>query len=76
MPLWSSGLIIAILGPSIAFISGSIFVRVDKSMGGDGVGGALGAAFIGLVIVGNGLILIIGIITKIKSILSQRNLNQ
>ncbi|NHC42731.1 ABC transporter permease [Bacillus sp. MM2020_1] len=77
MPLWGSGLIITILGPIIAFISGSIFVRLDKSMGGDGVGGAFGAAFIGLVIVGNGLLyLIIGIISKIKSILSKRNLNQ
>lgn len=77
MPLWGSGLIIGILGPIIAFISGSIFVSIDDSMEDEFVGGALAAAFIGLVIAGNGLIyLIIGIIIKIKSFLSQQNLNQ
>ena len=77
MPLWGSGLIIGILGPIISLISGSYFVSADKSMGGDGVGGAFGAAIIGLVIVGNGLIyFIVGIISKIKSFLSQRNINQ
>jgi hypothetical protein len=76
MPLWGSGFIIGISGPIIAFISGSIFVKIDHSMGGDGVGGAFGGAFIGLVIVGNGILyLIIGIILVIKNFFKQRNLN-
>ncbi|WP_286166351.1 ABC transporter permease [Peribacillus frigoritolerans] len=77
MPLWGSGLIIGILGPIIAFISGSVFVKVDHSMGGDGVGAAFGAAFIGIVIVSNGILyFIIGIISVIKNLIRQRNLNQ
>jgi hypothetical protein len=73
MPLWGSGLIIGILGPIIAFISGSVFVKVDLGMGGDGVGAAFGAAFIGIIIVGNGILyFIIGIILLIK----QSNLTQ
>ncbi|MFS0824680.1 ABC transporter permease [Bacillus sp. 1P02SD] len=77
MPLWGSGLIIGILGPIIAFISGSVFVKVDHSMGGDGVGAAFGAAFIGLIIVGNGILyFIIGIILVIKNFIKQRNLTQ
>lgn len=77
MPLWGSGLIIGVLGPIMAFISGSVFVKVDHSMGGDGVGAAFGAAFIGIVIVGNGILyFIIGIISVIKNFIKQRNLTQ
>jgi ABC-type Co2+ transport system permease subunit len=77
MPLWGSGLIIGILGPIIAFIAGSVFVKVDQSMGGDGVGAAFGAAFIGIVIVGNGILyFIIGIISVIKNFIKQRKLTQ
>lgn len=50
-----NALIIGILGLIIAFISGSVFVKVDHSMDGDGVGAAFGAALIGIVIVSNGL---------------------
>lgn len=76
MPLWGSGLVIGMLGPIIAFISGSVFVEMDHSMGGDGVGGAFGAAFIGLVIAGNGILyFIIGIILMIKNFFLQRNVN-
>lgn len=46
-------------------------------MGGDGVGAAFGAAFIGIIIVGNGILyFIIGIITGIKNFIKQRNLTQ
>lgn len=77
MPFWLSGIIIGILGPVIAFISGSIFVNLDHSSGGTGEGAGFGAAFIGLIIVANGIIyLIIGIATKIKSFLTQKNVNQ
>ncbi|QFT88967.1 hypothetical protein FIU87_09945 [Bacillus sp. THAF10] len=76
MPLWGAGLIIGILGPIIAFISGFVFVKIDHSMGGDGVGAAFGAAFIGIVIVSNGILyFIIGIIFLIKNFIKQRNLN-
>lgn len=71
-----AGLIIGILGPIIAFISGFVFVKIDHSMGGDGVGAAFGAAFIGIVIVSNGILyFIIGIIFLIKNFIKQRNLN-
>lgn len=77
MPFWLSGIIIGVLGPIIAFISGSIFVNLDHNSGGTGEGAGFGAAFIGLVIVANGIIyLIIGIAAKIKSFLAQRNINQ
>ncbi|RHW43299.1 ABC transporter permease [Neobacillus notoginsengisoli] len=59
--LWS-GLLICILGPVIGFITGSTFVSMDHSAGGTGEGGAIGAAFIGLIILGNGIIyLLVGI---------------
>ncbi|MEH7108847.1 ABC transporter permease [Bacillus sp. JJ1764] len=64
--LWS-GLLICIMGPVIGFISGSIFVNLDHVEGGTGEGGAIGAAFIGLIILGNGMIyLIVGIIMMIS----------
>lgn len=63
-----SGIIIGILGPMIAFSLGAVFVKVDHSQGSTGEGGAIAAAFIGLLIVGNGLLyLLIGIILKIVS---------
>lgn len=77
IPLWGSGLIIGILGPIIAFLSGSVFVKVDHSIGGDGVGAAFGAAFIGLIIVGNGILyFIVGIISVIKNLIKQRHFTQ
>ncbi|MGD6778139.1 ABC transporter permease [Sutcliffiella horikoshii] len=76
MSLWGSGLIIGLLGPIIAFISGFVFVKIEHSMGGSGVGAAFGAAFIGIVIAGNGIVyIIIGIISVIKNFIKQRNLN-
>ncbi|MGJ7909925.1 ABC transporter permease [Neobacillus sp. LXY-1] len=63
--LWS-GLLICIMGPVIGFISSSIFVDFHHSEGGTGEGGAIGAAFLGLIILGNGMIyLIVGIIMMI-----------
>ncbi|MCL6586805.1 ABC transporter permease [Anoxybacillus sp. J5B_2022] len=75
--LWLSGLIICILGPILAFIVGAAFVKYNHSQGGSADGAQLAAAFIGLVIVGNGIIyLIIGIISKINRFLKQKNINQ
>lgn len=69
MPLWLSGIVICISGPIIAMISGSFFVKMDHSAGGTGEGGTIGAAFIGLIIVANGIIyLIAGFVVKIKSL--------
>ncbi|WP_244440924.1 ABC transporter permease [Neobacillus jeddahensis] len=63
-----SGIGIGILGPILAFSIGAVFVKIDHSQGGTGEGGAITAAFIGLIIIGNGVIyLIIGLISKIVS---------
>ncbi|WML43308.1 ABC transporter permease [Neobacillus sp. PS3-40] len=63
-----SGLLICIMGPVIGFITGSIFVNMDHSAGESGEGGAIGAAFIGLIILGNGIIyLIVGAILMISN---------
>lgn len=65
--MWS-GIMIGILGPILALSLGTIFVQVDHSQGSTGEGGAIAAAFIGLIIVGNGVIyLFIGLILKIVS---------
>ena len=77
MPLWGSGLIIGILGPIIALISGSIFLKIDHSMGGEGFGAAYSAAFIGFVIVGNGILyLIVGLAIVITNFIRKRQLDQ
>ncbi|WP_284037218.1 ABC transporter permease [Neobacillus sp. 114] len=65
-----SGIIIGILGPIIAFLIGALFVKMDHSAGGTGEGGAIGAAFIGLMIVGNGILYVfIGMFVKIVSLI-------
>lgn len=77
MPLWGSGLIIGILRPIIALITVSIFLKIDYSMDGDGFGAAYSAAFIGFVIVGNGILyLVIGIVLGIKNFIKRRQVKQ
>ncbi|MFT8321446.1 MAG: ABC transporter permease [Bacillus sp. (in: firmicutes)] len=77
LPLWISGLSISILGPVLAFITGYFFVKIDHSTGGTGEGGGIAAAFLGLVIVTNGIIyLMISIIFKVKHFFNKRNVNQ
>ncbi|WP_251554271.1 ABC transporter permease [Neobacillus muris] len=59
-----SGIIIGILGPLLAFSLGAVFVK----LGSTGEGGAIAAAFIGMIIVGNGIIYIIaGMVIKLVS---------
>lgn len=71
-PLWLCGIIIGILGPLIAFISGSIFIKMTNSDGGSSQGAAYEATFIGLVIVANGILyLIIGVTLKIKDFIAK-----
>ncbi|ARP44634.1 hypothetical protein GTHT12_03767 (plasmid) [Geobacillus thermodenitrificans] len=77
MPLWLSGLIICILGPVLAFVVGAAFVKYNHSQGGTAEGAGYAAAFIGLVVVGNGIVyLIIGMISKINHYLKQTKINQ
>ena len=77
MPLWGSGLIIGILGPIIALISGSNFLKIDHSMGGEGFGATYSAAFIGFVIVGNGILyIIVGLLIVITKFVRKHQLNQ
>lgn len=77
MPLWGSGLIIGFLGPIIALISGSIFLKIDYSADGEGFGAAFSAAFIGFVIVGNGILyFIVGLVIVITNFIRKRQLNQ
>ncbi|WP_409304577.1 ABC transporter permease [Peribacillus sp. SCS-155] len=55
--IWS-GIIIIVVAPLIAFTAGAIFLQIDKSSeGGEGAG--FGAAFIGLIIAGNGIIYVL-----------------
>jgi hypothetical protein len=65
--IWS-GIIISILSPILAYLIGAIFVKMNHNMGGTGEGGAFAAAFIGLIIVGNGILyFLIGLILKISN---------
>jgi len=63
----ASGIIMMILAPLIGFSSGSLFYHFyDWSSGGTGEGAGIGGAFLGLITLGNGvLILVIGIIRSI-----------
>jgi hypothetical protein len=77
LPLWLSGILIGFLGIILASIAGSIWVKIDKEMGGTGEGAGFAVAFLGLVIVGNGIIyLIVGVISRIKSLLKRKTYNQ
>ncbi|ELK44282.1 hypothetical protein [Halobacillus sp. BAB-2008] len=53
VPLWASGLFTAVLGIGLGFAAGLVLVGIGDS----GQGGGFMAAFIGLVAVGNGLLL-------------------
>ncbi|ELK46794.1 UNVERIFIED_CONTAM: inner-membrane translocator [Halobacillus marinus] len=69
LPLWSSGLLLAILGVVIGFAVGAILIAGDS-----GQGGGLMAAFIGLVIVGNGIVhLLIGLALTIGKQYGNKN---
>lgn len=68
-----SGLTISVLGPILAFLIGAIFVKVDHRMGGTGEGAGFEASFIGLIIVGNGIVyFLIGHVFKISSLTRKR----
>ncbi|MEH7388807.1 inner-membrane translocator [Bacillus sp. JJ1474] len=59
-----SGIIMMVLAPMIGFSSGALFLHFyDWSSGGTGEGAGYGGAFLGLITLANGvLILVIGII--------------
>lgn len=66
--LWGSGLLLAIMGVILGFLTGAILV---PSSGGYG---AMYGVFVGLVIVGNGLLLILaGITVTIGKRLTKKN---
>ena len=62
--LMVSGIIMMILAPVMGFLSGALFLHFyDWSSGGTGEGAGYGGAFLGLITLANGvLILVIGII--------------
>ena len=67
--LWASGVIIAILGVGLGFAVGGILI-----LGNAGQGGSIMAAFIGLVIVANGLIhFFVGLVLKIGKLFTKKN---
>ncbi|MGE6260089.1 ABC transporter permease [Heyndrickxia sporothermodurans] len=70
-----SGIIISVLGPILAFLIGAIFVKIDHKTGGTGEGAGFAAGFIGLIIIGNGIIyFLIGLFLKISSLTKKREL--
>ncbi|WP_409299022.1 ABC transporter permease [Peribacillus sp. SCS-26] len=74
MPLWLAGIVISLLGPLIASMTGSFFIDLDHKSGGTGEGAAYGAAFIGIIIIANGMAyLITGMIVKGTGLVSTKN---
>jgi len=66
--LWGSGLLLAMAGVILGFLTGAILVPSS------GAGGAVYGAFVGLVIVGNGLILLLaGLAVTIGKRLTKKN---
>lgn len=66
--LWISGLLLAIAGVILGFVAGAILVPSS------GAGGAIAGAFVGIVIVANGLLYFtIGLAIKIGKSLSKNN---
>ncbi|MEK4093061.1 ABC transporter permease [Viridibacillus sp. FSL H8-0110] len=73
LDLWLSGIIIGILGPVFAFLIGAIFVKYEHSQGATAEGAQIAAAFIGLIIVANGIIyFIVGITLKLIGFLKYK----
>ncbi|MDP4551415.1 inner-membrane translocator [Alkalihalobacillus macyae] len=70
LPLWASGILLAILGVGLGFVVGGILV----GPGNAGQGGSLMAAFVGLITVANGLIhFLIGLIIVIGKLFTKKN---
>ena len=69
-PLWCSGILLAVLGVGFGFAVGAILV----GPGNAGQGGAIMSAFVGLVIVANGLIYVfIGLLMVIGKLFTKKN---
>ncbi|ALC90650.1 inner-membrane translocator [Bacillus sp. FJAT-18017] len=70
-----SGIIMMVLAPIIGFSSGALFLHFyDWSSGGTGEGAGYGGAFLGLLTLANGvLILLIGIINRILHFVKKVN---
>lgn len=77
MPYWLSGILICLIGPLIASITGSVFIKMAHSAGSDGFGAGMAAALIGIVLVANGILYIIGgVIASVGNYVKQRKVNQ
>ena len=75
--LMLSGIIMMVLAPVIGFLSGALFLHFyDWSSGGTGEGAGYGGAFLGLITLANGvLILVIGLIMWIISLMKKSQVN-
>jgi hypothetical protein len=75
LSLMLSGIIMMVLAPVIGFSSGALFLHFyDWSSGGTGEGAGYGGAFLGLLTLANGiLILVIGIINGILHFVKKVN---
>ena len=72
--LWISGLLLAVVGVIFGFIAGAILVQVGHSGGTSGAGGAIAGAFVGIIIVANGILLfLVGLATKIGKLFNKNN---
>jgi hypothetical protein len=78
MPLWLSGIIMAVIVPIFGFTLGAIFLRISRVVDPSGTheGSAFAAAFIALTLLANALIFFIsGIIIKILSFFRSKRIN-
>ncbi len=70
--MWS-GILISIFAPIMAFFIGAVFLKIDKSTGGDGFGAGIAAAVLGWIILLNGILyFIIGSVLKIITALKKK----
>ncbi|MEY9979743.1 inner-membrane translocator [Lysinibacillus sp. RC79] len=71
--LMLSGIIMMVLAPLIGFSSGALFLHFyDWSSGGTGEGAGYGGAFLGLITLANGvLILLIGVIRWVLNLIKK-----
>ena len=66
LPLWLSGIVIAVIGPILASIVGSLLVKLNVSQGSTAEGSQIAGAFIAIITIINGIIyFIVGVIQKV-----------
>ncbi|WP_075618620.1 hypothetical protein [Paenisporosarcina indica] len=78
MPLWISGIIMAVLVPILGFTIGAVFLKISRVVDPSDTheGSAFAAAFIALVLLANALVFFIsGIIIKIVRFFKSKKVN-